>query len=162
MITASAPTAINTAAPITPDYLLILPGEKPAPLFGTDAAMLERLSQSPPGTVTVKLTNAEPTPAESFWERLVNRKHLVPRCVQTAGPQPLSERQRATLDAIQSHIDQHGHAPTQAELSAAMGTSPSCSRTHLKALERKGWVRLNPGHRGIEILNRVEEQEVPA
>src|SRR5207244_12440941 len=81
-----------------------------------------------------------------------------------------SDRHRALPDHRACTVAQRGHAPPLQEIAHALGVS-SLQRVkhHLKALERKGYVRRRPGQRraitlmgqprpfatGIPILGRV-------
>ena len=69
-------------------------------------------------------------------------------------PLPLTDRQREVLDFIVQNM--HLYSPTVREIAAAMAIkSPNGVAVHLKALERKGYVRLaNKKARGIEVLHR--------
>jgi repressor LexA len=66
---------------------------------------------------------------------------------------PLSPRQRQVLQRIERHIERHGLPPTRAELAAALGLrNRQGIDQHLRALARKGHLRLEPGiARGIRL-----------
>ena len=66
----------------------------------------------------------------------------------------LTERQAEVLSQIREHIQQWGMPPSRSELARRMGLAfGSAVNYHLKALERKGWIQLNPGRdRGIQLL----------
>ena len=68
-------------------------------------------------------------------------------------PLPLTERQREVLDFIKQNM--HLYSPTVREIAAAMSIkSPHGVTVHLKALERKGYLRMASGKpRGIEVLH---------
>lgn len=68
-------------------------------------------------------------------------------------PLPLTDRQREVLEFIRSNMA--FFSPTVREIAAAMSIkSPNGVAAHLKALERKGYVRLaNKKARGIEVLH---------
>ncbi len=63
----------------------------------------------------------------------------------------LTSRQQQVLDFITEHIDHNGYPPTLREISQYLGTSGTVSALHhLEALERKGYIRREPGSsRGI-------------
>ncbi|MFO1399828.1 MAG: transcriptional repressor LexA [Steroidobacteraceae bacterium] len=65
----------------------------------------------------------------------------------------LSPRQRQVLQRIQHHLERHGMPPTRAELALALGLrNRQGIEQHLRALERKGYLRLEPGiARGIRL-----------
>lgn len=66
----------------------------------------------------------------------------------------LTRRQRAIYEFVLGRVRGRGIPPTLTEIATAFGlASPSGVADHLKALERKGWIRRRPGiSRGIEIL----------
>ena len=66
----------------------------------------------------------------------------------------LTDRQQEVLDRIREHIQQWGMPPSRSELAQSLGLAfASAVNYHLKALERKGWIQLNPGmDRGIQLL----------
>lgn len=68
--------------------------------------------------------------------------------------QTLTHRQQQILDLIQNHLQQHQRPPTQAEITAAMGfSSRTATRDHLRALEKKGAIKLETGaSRGIRVI----------
>jgi repressor LexA len=70
---------------------------------------------------------------------------------------PLTTRQAEILEAIRSHIAEHGRPPSRPELARALGlASTNAVFKHLAALERKGAIALDAGFaRGI----RVKEEE---
>ena len=57
----------------------------------------------------------------------------------------LSTRQREILDYIQARVEADGLPPTRAEINRHFGfSSPNAAQSHLRALEKKGAIRLNP------------------
>jgi len=66
----------------------------------------------------------------------------------------LTNRQQQVYDMVASYHQQHGIAPTNAELAVMMGaSSPNAAAEHLRALQRKGVISIIPHvSRGI-ILN---------
>jgi repressor LexA len=66
---------------------------------------------------------------------------------------PLTPRQAEILQAIRSHIAEHGRPPSRPELARALGlASTNGVFKHLAALERKGAIGLDPGlARGIRL-----------
>jgi repressor LexA len=71
-----------------------------------------------------------------------------------ASPQ-LTARQRQILDWIRSHLESAGRPPTRAEIAAGLGFStPSSAEDHLRALEKKGVLEIEPGaSRGLRLKN---------
>jgi repressor LexA len=69
-------------------------------------------------------------------------------------PQPLSARQQQLLQRIVQFIAQHGRPPTRADLARAMGLrNRQGIDQHLRALERKGYLELEPGiARGLRLV----------
>lgn len=70
-------------------------------------------------------------------------------------PADLTPRQRAALAAVQAFQARHGYPPTRAELGAALGVSAQTADFHLRALQRKGWLRVSPKARGVELAAPV-------
>lgn len=67
----------------------------------------------------------------------------------------LTERQHKILDFLKAYALRHGYPPTFREIGEHFGFGWSASRAHLKAIERKGFLRIIPSRsRGIEILGR--------
>lgn len=71
----------------------------------------------------------------------------------------LTKRQAEILHLIETHIATTGAPPTRAEIAAAMKfRSPNAAEDHLRALARKGYIKLVPGtSRGIR-LTRSDNQ----
>lgn len=74
----------------------------------------------------------------------------------------LTARQRQVLEVIIWHIDTYGYPPTYREILDRIGVGGNSNQTnaahdHLKALERKGFVRLDAQTpRGIQVLRFPE------
>jgi repressor LexA len=68
----------------------------------------------------------------------------------------LTERQREIYDFIEEKIDGRGYGPTVREIGEAFEIkSPNGVMCHLKALEKKGLIRKEPGAaRAIQLVNR--------
>jgi repressor LexA len=66
---------------------------------------------------------------------------------------PLTDRQQELLDLVVAHSKMYG--PTVRELCAAANiVSPNGVVCHLKALERKGYIRRTPNKaRALEVVN---------
>ncbi len=71
-------------------------------------------------------------------------------------PVGLTERQREILGFIHSYASEKGYPPTIRQIGARFGIkSPNGVKDHLKALERKGEIKLEPNTaRGIDLLGR--------
>ena len=68
---------------------------------------------------------------------------------------PLTKRQNQILLYISEHIDNSGFPPTRNELSKYFGfRSPNAAESHLRALEKKGVIRIERGRsRGITLTS---------
>ncbi len=65
----------------------------------------------------------------------------------------LTGRQEQVLGFLREFMKERGMPPTVREIGEAMGFNFPAASGHLKALERKGHVKLSPGmHRGIELI----------
>jgi repressor LexA len=67
----------------------------------------------------------------------------------------LTTRQRQILEWIRRHLETTGRPPTRAEIAAGLGFStPSSAEDHLRALEKKGALEIEPGaSRGLRLKN---------
>ena len=65
----------------------------------------------------------------------------------------LTQRQREILDIIERHMRERGYPPSVREIGEAVGlTSPSTVHTHLRTLQRLGFLRRDPTKpRAIEV-----------
>ena len=68
---------------------------------------------------------------------------------------PLTNRQRQILNFISESIENKGFPPTRTEISLAFGfRSPNAAESHLRALQKKGVIRILSGiSRGITLTN---------
>ncbi|MCW4152296.1 MULTISPECIES: transcriptional repressor LexA [Halomonadaceae] len=75
---------------------------------------------------------------------------------------PLTVRQQNVFDFIVKTMAELGYPPTRAEIAKALGfRSPNAAEEHLRALERKGVIRIiRNTSRGIRLPNQ-EHQETP-
>jgi repressor LexA len=66
----------------------------------------------------------------------------------------LTSRQAQVLKFIREHLSEHGYPPTVREVAAYFGfRSPRAAHDHMKALEKKGYLRSQPGlPRALEVL----------
>lgn len=66
---------------------------------------------------------------------------------------PLTARQQTVYDFIVKTMSEFGYPPTRAEIARALGfRSPNAAEEHLRALDRKGVIRMIPGtSRGIRL-----------
>ena len=67
----------------------------------------------------------------------------------------ITSQQQRVLDCIQIYINKTGFPPTRADICRKLGfKSPNSAETHLRALEKKGFISIESGaSRGISILN---------
>ncbi len=66
----------------------------------------------------------------------------------------LTNRQAQVLEFISDHLARHGYPPTVREVAAHFGfRSPRAAHDHVKALQKKGYLRSVPGRsRTLELL----------
>jgi repressor LexA len=71
---------------------------------------------------------------------------------------PLPARQQAVLDAVRRSIRERSRVPSILELAEELGVSGPTVHQHLRALERKGYVRRERGSpRNLELLGPAAE-----
>lgn len=79
---------------------------------------------------------------------------------------PLTARQQHVFDFIVKTMGELGYPPTRAEIAKALGfRSPNAAEEHLRALERKGAIRIiRNTSRGIRLPNQepLEPADTPA
>lgn len=60
--------------------------------------------------------------------------------------EPLSPRQNDVLDFLREYLNRHGYPPTLREIARSINISGTVAIVrHLEALEKKGWIRRQPG-----------------
>ena len=66
-----------------------------------------------------------------------------------------------TLDALKEHLEKHGYSPSYREIATRLGlASPATVHEHVRALEAKGYVRVQKeGGRAIVINEHPESSE---
>jgi repressor LexA len=76
----------------------------------------------------------------------------------------LTPRQQEILHLIRSHIQDTGFPPTRLEICQALGfKSPNAAEEHLKALVKKGAIRMTAGaSRGIQLIEPDANANLPA
>ena len=74
----------------------------------------------------------------------------------------LTKRQEEILNLIKTHILDLGFPPTRADIARSLGfKSPNAAEQHLRAIEKKGFIKILSGaSRGI-ILNNSENDQIP-
>jgi repressor LexA len=76
----------------------------------------------------------------------------------------LTDRQEKIIGFLRSYQRAHGYPPTMREIGSEFGFTWPAAKGHLAALEKKGYVRMNPfKSRGIEILGNKGKEllEIP-
>ena len=74
----------------------------------------------------------------------------------------LTKRQEEILNLIKTHISDFGFPPTRADIAKTLGfKSPNAAEQHLRAIEKKGFLKILSGaSRGI-VLSESENNEIP-
>ena len=74
----------------------------------------------------------------------------------------LTKRQEEILNLIKTHILDLGFPPTRADIANSLGfKSPNAAEQHLRAIEKKGFIKILSGaSRGI-VLNDSSNDEIP-
>ena len=74
----------------------------------------------------------------------------------------LTKRQEEILNLIKAHILDLGFPPTRADIAKTLGfKSPNAAEQHLRAIEKKGFIKILSGaSRGI-VLNDSESDQIP-
>ena len=74
----------------------------------------------------------------------------------------LTDRQKEILNLIKSYIGDYGFPPTRADISKELGfKSANAAEQHLRAIEKKGFIKILSGaSRGI-VLSQEEEEGIP-
>ena len=74
----------------------------------------------------------------------------------------LTKRQEEILNLIKTHILDLGFPPTRADIAKTLGfKSPNAAEQHLRAIEKKGFIKILSGaSRGI-VLNDSESDQIP-
>ena len=74
----------------------------------------------------------------------------------------LTEREQATLQFIADYLLKHRKAPLLTEIAEGLGIqSKGVVHRYLSALEEKGYILRQPRHRGIELVNHPDYDELP-
>ena len=73
----------------------------------------------------------------------------------------ITPQQNKVLDCIKVYIKETGFPPTRSDICKEMGfKSPNSAETHLRALEKKGFISIASGaSRGISIINNDIKEE---
>ena len=73
----------------------------------------------------------------------------------------ITSQQQRVLDCIQIYLKKTGFPPTRADICRELGfKSPNSAETHLRALEKKGFISIESGtSRGISIINGEQISE---
>ena len=75
---------------------------------------------------------------------------------------PLTNRQAQILELIKAFIKDTGMPPTRAEIAQTLGfKSANAAEEHLKALAKKGVIKMKPGaSRGIQLVEEDEPEQL--
>ena len=75
---------------------------------------------------------------------------------------PLTKRQSQILELIKVFIKDTGMPPTRAEIAQTLGfKSANAAEEHLKALAKKGMIKMKPGaSRGIQLVEEEEPEQL--
>ena len=80
-----------------------------------------------------------------MFDSSVERAYAAGMAEHTPSPS-LTARQRGILDVIETSMRERGYPPSVREIGEAVGlTSPSSVAYQLQALEKKGYLRRDPG-----------------
>ena len=73
----------------------------------------------------------------------------------------ITSQQQRVLDCIQIYIKKTGFPPTRADICRELGfKSPNSAETHLRALEKKGFISIESGaSRGISVINGESQND---
>lgn len=73
----------------------------------------------------------------------------------------LTARQSQILDHIRQHIEETGFPPTRMDIANTFGfRSPNAAEEHLRALAKKGVIRMVPGaSRGIQLVDEEKQDD---
>lgn len=73
----------------------------------------------------------------------------------------LTARQSQILDHIRQHIEETGFPPTRMDIANTFGfRSPNAAEEHLRALAKKGVIRMVPGaSRGIQLVEEEKQED---
>lgn len=73
----------------------------------------------------------------------------------------LTARQSQILDHIRQHIEETGFPPTRMDIANTFGfRSPNAAEEHLRALAKKGVIRMVPGaSRGIQLVEEEKQDD---
>ena len=74
----------------------------------------------------------------------------------------LTATQRAVMRCIESSVASRGYPPTRTEIMQMMGyKSPNAAETHLRAIEKKGWIIIERGTaRGIRMVRDYDDPRI--
>lgn len=66
---------------------------------------------------------------------------------------PMTHAQERVYEAVRDFRRERGFPPTRAEIASLLGfKSANAAEEHLRALEKKGWIRIHRGNaRGLEL-----------
>lgn len=84
---------------------------------------------------------------------LGERRAKSPRIDKALGKNSLTEKQNLVLDFIRQHIESVGFPPTVRQIATYFSISAKAAHDHVRAISKKGYIRLFPGSaRGMELI----------
>ncbi|MDH5717855.1 MAG: transcriptional repressor LexA [Spirochaetia bacterium] len=83
-----------------------------------------------------------------------------PRVNKELGKLSLTDKQNRVIHFITEHINKVGFPPTVREIASYFGVSAKAAHDHMRAIAKKGYIRLFPGSaRGLEIIHPELKKE---
>ncbi len=91
---------------------------------------------------------------------LGNHREKSKRVNEELGKYSLTEKQKKVLEFVTEHIQTIGFPPTVRQIAVYFGVSAKAAHDHLRAIAKKGYLRLFPGSaRGMEVIKTSEEKD---
>lgn len=83
------------------------------------------------------------------------------RVNEELGKYSLTEKQKKVLLFVTEHIQGIGFPPTVRQIAVYFGVSAKAAHDHLRAIAKKGYLRLFPGSaRGMEVVKTVDNEDI--
>ena len=80
------------------------------------------------------------------------------RVNETLGKYSLTEKQAKVLSFVSNHINTVGFPPTVRQVASYFGVSAKAAHDHMRAIAKKGYLRLFPGSaRGMEVVRMDDD-----
>ena len=99
--------------------------------------------------------------ALSHSDRVTNVTYY--KCNRRYLMEPLSPRQKDVLDFLRQHLENHGYPPTLREIARKINIIGTAGVVrYLEALEKKGWIKRQPGgSRSITLTSNALQNRYP-